>query len=135
MVENGGGNFPRPAVGGPGQDWRTSRFGMDYPEGNTRLRRDAAADIVAAFGIPSSLYSGQEGASVREGWRQFGVSVQAWGNIVGAELSDKLERPVALNFKKLASIDIAARARAVGILVKAGDSLEDALNFADLGEG
>ena len=89
----------------------------------------------AAFGIPSSLYSGQEGASVREGWRQFGVSCQAWGAIVGAELSDKLERPVTLSFRKLASIDIAARARAVGILVKAGASLDEALDAADLGEG
>ena len=135
MVENAGGNSARPPAGGPQGDWRTTRFGLNIPEANIRLRRDAAADVVAAFGVPSSLYSGQEGASVREGWRQFGVSCQAWGAIVGAELTEKLERPVALSFRKLASIDIAARARAVGILVKAGESLDDALDAADLGEG
>ena len=132
MVENAGGNSARPPAGGPQGDWRTTRFGLNIPEANIRLRRDAAADVVAAFGVPSSLYSGQEGASVREGWRQFGVSCQAWGAIVGAELTEKLERPVALSFRKLASIDLSARSRFVSSMVQSGLSLADALELAEL---
>ena len=132
MVENAGGNSARPPAGGPQGDWRTTRFGLNIPEANIRLRRDAAADVVAAFGVPSSLYSGQEGASVREGWRQFGVSCQAWGAIVGAELTEKLERQVTLSFRNLASIDLSARSRFVSSMVQSGLSLADALELAEL---
>ena len=132
IVENGGGNFGRQAQGGPSRDWQTSRFGADFPEGNVKLRRDAAADVVSSFGIPGGLFLNTEGAAVRESWRQFGVTCDAWGEIVGAELTDKLERPVSLSFRRLASIDVAARARALGILVQDGMALNDALDRVDL---
>ena len=134
IVESGNGNFPRQSQGGPSQDWRGIRFGMNYPEGNAQLRREAAADVVASFGIPASLYSGSEGSSIREGWRQWGVSVHAWGRMVSDELSTKLDRPVSLSFRKLASIDLAARARAMGIMVSAGVSISDALKQVELDE-
>ena len=56
------------------------------------LRTAASADVVSSFGIPSALFSGSDGSLVREGWRQFGVAVQAWGKIVSDELSLKLEQ-------------------------------------------
>ena len=132
IVPNSGGNFARPQQSGAPNDWNIKRFGLDYPDGNIALRRQAGADVVAAFGVPASLYAGGEGASVREGWRQFGVASQAWGRIVGDELSRKLERPVGLDFRRLASIDIAARARALGIFVGNGMPLEQALEEAGL---
>ena len=80
------------------------------------------------------LYAGSEGANAREGWRQFGVTMDAYGAIVAAELTAKLERPiVAYLSSKLASIDVAARARAVGVLGKGWRSVSTtALEAADL---
>ena len=114
--------------------WQPVRFGADPPEALIRLRRDAGSDIVAAFGIPPSLYSASEGALNREGWRQFGVAVQGWGELVASELSEKLERPISLNFRRLASIDVASRARAYAGMVQAGLDSNLALTLAGLGE-
>ena len=132
LVENGGGNFGRQQQGGQSADWRPIRFGAAFPEGNVTIRRDVAADVIAAFGVPASLYNGSEGANTREGWRQFGVTMDALGALVEAELAAKLERPVNISFKRLASIDIAARARALGIYVKAGMEIDEALALTDL---
>ena len=110
------------------------RFGLSYPESNVLLRTAASADVVSTFGIPSALFSGSDGSLVREAWRQWGVTVQAWGKIVSDELSLKLERTISLSFRELASIDIAARARAMGVLVTAGLPIEAALKEAGLGE-
>ena len=134
LVEAGGGNAPRPTPGGQPNDWTPRRFGLTYTEPNVMLRAAASADVVSSFGIPSALFSGSDGSLVREGWRQFGVAVQAWGKIVSDELSLKLERTIALSFRELASIDVAARARAMGVLVNAGLDVEAALKEAGLGD-
>ena len=133
-VENAGGNFARQQTGHNQSDWIPRRFGSDFPAGNVQLRRDVGADVVTAFGIPSGLYASSEGAAIRESWRQFGVAMDGLGEIVAAEISEKLERPVSLSFRKLASIDVAARARAMGIAVQAGLDLNAALALAGLGD-
>ena len=88
--------------GGNSADWRIQRVGAAFPDGNVTLRRDAAADVVSSFGIPASLYSGSEGASVREGFRQWGVSMDAYTEIVAEELSNKLERAISISNRRLA---------------------------------
>ena len=123
-----------PWAGRQPNDWTPRRFGLTYTEPNVLLRTAASADVVSSFGIPAALFSGSDGSLVREGWRQFGVAVQAWGNIVSDELSLKLERTITLSFRELASIDIAARARAMGVMVTAGVSIEGALKEAGLGD-
>ena len=134
LVEAGGGNAPRPTPGGQPNDWQPRRFGLTYTEPNVLLRTAASADVVSSFGIPAALFSGADGSLVREAWRQWGVTVQAWGNIVSDELSLKLERTITLSFRELASIDIAARARAMGVMVTAGLPIEGALKEAGLGD-
>ena len=62
-VEATGGNFQRGA--GPSREWTLERIGATFPESNVKIRKDVGADVVSAFGIPSSLYAGSEGASVR----------------------------------------------------------------------
>ena len=132
LVEHGGGNFGRQAQGGNQVDWRASRLGSNFPEGNVALRRDVSSDVISAFGVPHALYAGSEGGNAREAWRVFGIAMDAYGAIVAAELTAKLERPIVVSFKRLASIDIAARARAVGVLATAGVPLDAALEAADL---
>ena len=133
LVEAGGGNAPRPTPGGQPNDWTPRRFGLTYTEPNVLLRTAASDDVVSSFGIPAALFSGSDGSLVREAWRQWGVNVQAWGNIVSDELSLKLERTITLSFRALASIDIAARARAMGVLVTAGLSIEGGIERSRLG--
>ena len=52
--------------------------------------------------------------------------------IAAAELSAKLETPIAFSFSALHSADIAGKARAVGVLVKAGVPLPEAKELAGL---
>ena len=65
LVENAGGNFSRQPQGGGNPDWKLNRFGATIPEGNLALRRQAGADVVAAFGVPAALYVGTDGAGVQ----------------------------------------------------------------------
>ena len=61
------------------------------------------------------------GAGAREAYRQLLTSgIEPLGRIVEAELSEKLERPITLSFRRLAAADIVGRARALKGLVGAG---------------
>ena len=135
VVENSGGNYPRQTTqGGNSADFRTVRVGAEFPDSNIALRRDVASDVVSSFGIPSALYNGSEGSQVREAWRQFGVSMDAYTEIVAEELSTKLERTITISNRRLASIDIASRARALGIFIQNGMAMAAALEQSGLGE-
>ncbi len=130
------GNYPARSRSGSvtAPDFKTLRFGPDVPDGNIRLREDVGGNVVSAYGIPHSLWSGGEGSASRESWRQFTVAMQSLGELVAGELSAKLERDVSLSFRRLAAIDISARARAAATLARAGVDLDDALAAADLGD-
>ena len=105
----------------PINDWTPKRFGATFPQHNVELRRDVAANVCSALQIPPVLYAGGDGGQMREGYRQLLVaSVQPLARIILEELSAKLERPIEVNFRRLAAADIAARARAFGSLVTAG---------------
>ena len=58
----------------PHSDLDLRRLGATFPESNIALRRDAGENVLAAMGIPSSLFSGTDGATVREGFRMVLVS-------------------------------------------------------------
>ena len=105
----------------PPSDWRLQRLGAEFPEGNVNLRRQVGADVVAAMGIPSALYVGADGATVREAYRQLLTgTLQPLAILLSEELERKLEIPaVRFNFRRLAAADIAARARAFGTLAQA----------------
>ena len=118
----------------PREDWVGKRMGATIPAGNIAARDSVGASLVNACGVPAALYVGGDGASIREGWRQFGVNVRAAGRIVGQELSEKLDTAVSLDFQALASIDLAARSRFVQGIVAAGVPLADALMYAGLAE-
>ena len=105
----------------PTADWKTSRFGPAFPEEVVEARMNVGANVCAALGIPSVLYTGGDGGGMREGYRQLlAASVQPIATIVTEELSLKLERPIALSFRRLAAADVAARARAYSSLIQAG---------------
>ena len=56
--------------------------------------------------------------------------MQPLAALIAEELSRVLERPVGLTFGRAAQADLAAKARAVGGLVKAGLELDEAMRLA-----
>ena len=119
----------------PQADWTPKRFGPAIPQHNVELRVNVGANIVAALGIPSVLFDGENGGGMREAYRQLlAATINPLANLIGAELSEKLERPVAFSFNRLAAADVAARARAYGSLVTAQMAPDRAERLAGLEE-
>ena len=127
----GNGNAMRPMV----KPWEPVRLGADVPQYNVELRRDVAAECLAALGINPALVNG-DGAALRESFRQFGTAaVEGMAALVQAELSAKLERQIEITFGRLGAIDVAARARAAGTLAGIeGIDVERALRLARVQE-
>ena len=104
----------------PQTDWQPRHFGPFFGQYNVELRRDVGANICSALGVPPALYTGGGAGDMRESYRQLLVAgIQPLASIIMAELSEKLEVPVSLSFRKLQAADVAARARAYGSLVQA----------------
>ena len=119
----------------PQSDWKPQRIGADPPRTLPELRGAAAADVLAACGVPPALATDKaEGASQRESWRRFSVgTVQPVARCVAEELAFKLDVPgLRLHFEALGAADLAGKARSVGILKKAGVELPRALELAGL---
>ena len=135
-VETSGAAFGAGTGNAPFQgDWTPRRFGADYPQGHAEIRRDTAADVLTALGIPRPLWLGGDAGSTRESYRLLLVStIQPLSALITAELSEKLERPIALDHSKLAAADVTGKARAVGSLVQAGIPLNEAMEVAGLAE-
>ena len=55
----------------PHQDWQVKRMGAQIPEPHIALRSEVGRDVCSALGIPGSpLFSGTDGGSIREAYRQ-----------------------------------------------------------------
>ena len=106
---------------------RVSRIGPEPSAAEVTLRAQVSQDVLSAMGIPAGLYSPREGSVSREAYRQWHASgLEPLGEILRAELEEKLQRPVTINFHKLAAADIAARARGLKALIDADVEPEDA---------
>ena len=110
----------RGAVGGSA-DGTARRLGMDYPEGNIKVRRDLAMDVVAALGVPPMLFDAQTGTAAQEGYRQFYAStLEPYAMQFAHELGEKLERPgLRLMLDRVAASDIVRRATGFAKLIEA----------------
>ena len=105
----------------PHQDWQVKRMGAQIPEPHIALRSEVGRDVCSALGIPGALYSGTDGGSIREAYRQLlTATLEPWARIIEAEFREKIGYPVEFNFRKLAAADITARARAFGTMVASG---------------
>ena len=106
----------------------------DPAERILRARTAITGEIWASMGIPPELLAGGvEGAAAREAYRRWTfTSVQPMADAVAEELSTKLEIDVHLDTGGLAAADMAGRARALGILAKAGMPLESARQVVGL---
>ena len=67
-------------------------------------------------GNPWALFSGTDGGSSREAYRQLlTATLEPWAEIIKAEFREKIGYPVTFNFRKLAAADIAARQELTGL--------------------
>ena len=82
--------------------------------------------------IPALLTDAQ-GTAKREAYRQFLFgTVAPLGRMVAAELTEKLNTPVMLDWDELRASDIAGRARAFGVMASNGMDLERAAGLSGL---
>ena len=119
------------AAAAPQRDLESSRVGPDPSANALALKETSGLEMLRALGIMPGLYSLSGGAS-REGYRQFyAVTAAALARLMEEELRKKLNLPeLAISLDDLAAIDITAKSRAVGTLVKAGVPLPLAVQMA-----
>lgn len=129
LVETTSGAWGEDAAGAPRQDWAQKRIGPDWPDVLRETRGDAFDAIAGACNVPAVLLDkGAEGTSQREALRRFlHLGVEPLGATMAEELAEKLDAPgLRFDFGAIRGSDLAGKARAIGVLVKAGMSLADA---------
>ena len=135
LVETAAAGWGEGRAAAPQADWKPRRIGADPPDTLRQLRMDAEASILGATGTPVELISARsDGAAVREAWRRYAHAFLApVGQIVAAELADKLDRPgLALDFSALFASDITGRARAFASMVNGGMDVDKAASLSGL---
>ena len=111
----------RGAPGGSASN-HPERFGMDYPIGDSTVRRDLVRDVVSALGIPPMLFDAQSGTAAQEGYRiLYASTLEPYSIIMAAELAEKLGTPnLRLMMDRVAGSDIMRRAGGFAKLKEAG---------------
>ena len=135
MVESTRTMHPGAAQNAPAGDWQPRRIGANPPAAEVNLHSTATSEVLAACGVPVSLFVDSDGTGQRESFRRFAFSTIApLGAIVAGELSVKLEADVSLSFDRLFAADLSGRARAFQSLVGGGMDPGKAAGLAGLME-
>ena len=123
----------------PRKDFQPVRLGADPPMALVHLRQHVESSVLACFGVGAPLGpSGiTDGTAAREAARRlWTLTIEPLAALIAEELSRVLERPVTLDHGRPSGMaDLAARARAVGALAKAGVELPDALLLTGWDDG
>ena len=116
----------------PRKDWEQSRFGPMVPLASIQLWEGAMLAVLAALGVPPSLYTSQ-GAALRESYRHlFGSTIEPLAQLIAAELSEKLEEEITIRFPERIRSDVSALSRGFKGLVESGftpEQVHDMLGF------
>ena len=135
LVETVASGWGEGGLAAPQSDWKPQRIGANPPMSLATLRTDSAQAVLSACGVSADLFTHGDAAGQRESWRRFlHGSVQPLGDLLAAELADKLDVPgLRLTFDRLMASDLSGRARAFGSLVQGGIELDEARRLAGLG--
>ena len=114
-------------------DLKAERFGAEPPASLVQLVDVSSREIYAACGLNSAIWGAGDAASTREAWRLclFGV-LSPVGNMVQAEMRDKLDDTVTLSWQELRASDLSGRARAFQSMVGGGMAIAEAVSIAGL---
>ena len=115
-------------------DVTPQRLGPEPPDSFPLIRDRLENSILSIHGIPPALVAARgTGTALREAFRQVLHSLlKPLGALVVEELKAKLHPDAELDFTVLRAGDLSGSTRAVGALVKAGMTLEDAREVAGL---
>ena len=108
----------------PAKDFVPSRIGASPPMALVNLRKDSYDSLLAAAGVPSTLFGDSDATGRREAWRQYlHGSLMAVARIVADEIAYKLEVPnVEISFTRLNASDVMGKARAFASMVGKGEA-------------
>ena len=121
------------APGGGEVVLKPERIGPEPTAALVELFKVSREDVLSACGINPSLVMDAQGTAQREAYRQFLFgTVAPLGRMVAAELTEKLDAPVRLDWEELRASDIAGRARAFSGLVTGGMDLDRAAALSGL---
>ena len=114
-------------------DYAVKRFGAMPPDALVKLAQLATAEVLAACGVNPALVADTQGTAMREAYRQFLFGlVSPLGRMFAAELSEKLDEDITLDWTELRASDIAGRARAYGTFRSGGMDVNSAALQAGL---
>ena len=117
----------------PLADFKSQRYGANFPATLPTLRTDAALAVLSACQVPAGLFFDAQGVAQREAWRRWAMGPLAGlAAIVEAEISAKLDQPVRFDFGGLWAADMAGRASSFKSMVTAGMEVERAAGLAGL---
>ena len=111
----------------PQKDWRADRLGPSPPDAMATIRKSVFEHVLAACGVPPSLFVDSDGTAQREGLRRWHLgTVLPIARMIEHELSGKLDAEIKLKFDNY-PLDLAGRAAAFQKLVSAGMPITEAL--------
>ena len=129
LLETTAAGFGEGRSAAPRRDWMASRLGPHPPESMAQVQKQSFAAVLAATGTPPSLFVDADGTAQREAVRRWHLgTVLPLARILEAELSDKLEADVRLQFDAY-PLDLAGRAMAFQKLVAGGVPVSEALGL------
>ena len=133
LLESTASGFGEGRANAPARDWKPERLGPAPAEGLVQVADQAFMRVLAATGTPPPLFAGDaDGTAQREALRRWHQgTVLPLARVLEAELSAKLDAPVALRFDNYA-LDLAGRAQAFQKLVAGGVDPVKALQTAGL---
>ena len=121
-------------VNSPQRDWTASRLGPMPSDSMVKAADSAFMRVLAACGVPPSLFVSDDGTAQREAVRRWHMNtVLPLARLVEAELTEKLEVSVKLRFDNYA-MDMVSRAGVVDKLVRAGVPIATAMAAVGLEE-
>ena len=132
LVETSASGWGEGRTAAPQRDWQAARLGPAPPVTMATIRKDAFEAVLAACGVPPSLFTDADGTSQREAVRRWHLNlVLPLARMVEHELTAKLETEVRLKFDSY-PLDLAGRAQAFQKLVAGGVAVNEALATSGL---
>ena len=112
LLETTAGGWAEGPASAPRTDWKQSRLGPAPPESMIRLADAAFSRVLAAAGVPPSLFvDDADGTAQREGLRRYHMGVvRPMARLLETELSEKLGAAVRLTFDRY-PLDMVSRAQ------------------------
>ena len=120
----------------PAKDLEPMSLGPNPAEASVTLYQAVSSVVLDCCGIPSALglTTGSTGATLREAWRLcVATTVQPLADLIAAEASRVLERPVAISLHRLSTLDIRSKAQALVLLMDEPVKLSKAEAFELVG--